>query len=102
MQGIEATKNNTRITLVLALNYSAKWEILHAARTVWPNRRNKGSCKPADITEHVFENALSTRGIPDPGTAHPDQRGDPYFQFPTLADRVRRTVFHPRFLAGFW
>ncbi|MEO6760638.1 MAG: isoprenyl transferase [Saprospiraceae bacterium] len=65
MQGIEATKNNTRITLVLALNYSAKWEILRATRLLAEQAR-LGHLQPADITEHVFENALSTNGIPDP------------------------------------
>ncbi|MEO6037579.1 MAG: isoprenyl transferase [Saprospiraceae bacterium] len=65
MQGIEATKNNTRITLVLALNYSAKWEILHATRILAEQAR-QGLLRPADITENVFENALSTSGIPDP------------------------------------
>ncbi len=65
MQGIEATKNNTRITLVLALNYSAKWEILRATRLL-AEQAQKGLLQPADITENVFENALSTSGIPDP------------------------------------
>ncbi len=65
LQGIEATKNNTRITLVLALNYSAKWEILRATRLLAEQAR-QGLLLPADITEHVFENALSTSGIPDP------------------------------------
>ena len=65
MQGIEATKNNTRITLVLALNYSAKWEILRATRLL-AEQAQKGLLNPADITENVFEDALSTSGIPDP------------------------------------
>ena len=65
MQGIEATKNNTRITLVLALNYSAKWEILRATRLL-AEQAQKGLLRPVDITENVFENALSTSGIPDP------------------------------------
>lgn len=63
--GIENTKNNTRITLVLALNYSAKWEILRAARQLAEQARS-GALLPADINEQVFENALSTQGIPDP------------------------------------
>ncbi|MCY7329137.1 MAG: di-trans,poly-cis-decaprenylcistransferase, partial [Saprospiraceae bacterium] len=65
MQGIEATKNNTRITLVLALNYSAKWEILRATRLL-AEQAQKGLLRPEDITENVFENTLSTQGIPDP------------------------------------
>ncbi|MCA0234863.1 MAG: isoprenyl transferase [Bacteroidetes bacterium] len=63
--GMEDTKNNTRITLVLALNYSAKWEILRAARLLAEQAKN-GDLNPADINETVFESALSTRGIPDP------------------------------------
>ncbi|MCB0575179.1 MAG: isoprenyl transferase [Saprospiraceae bacterium] len=65
MDGIEKTKNNERITLVLALNYSAKWEILRATRQL-ATQAQKGLLLPEDIDEQAFENALSTRGIPDP------------------------------------
>lgn len=65
IEGIELTKHNQRITLVLALNYSAKWEILRAARQL-AEQVKKGLIAPVDIDEHTFENALSTRGIPDP------------------------------------
>jgi undecaprenyl diphosphate synthase len=64
-EGIEKTKDNQRITLVLALNYSAKWEILHATRML-ADRVKSGELNPADITEAMFEQALSTHGIPDP------------------------------------
>jgi undecaprenyl diphosphate synthase len=64
-QGMEDTKNNTRITLVLALNYSAKWEILRAARLLAEQAKN-GTLQPEQINESVFESALSTQGIPDP------------------------------------
>ncbi len=49
-QGIEDTKNNTRITLVLALNYSAKWEITRAARLL-AERVHQGLMLPSDINE---------------------------------------------------
>ncbi|MBL7802147.1 MAG: isoprenyl transferase [Saprospiraceae bacterium] len=65
LEGMEQTKNNTRLTLVLALNYSAKWEILRAAR-ILAEQAAAGGLLPQDIDETVFENALSTRGIPDP------------------------------------
>jgi undecaprenyl diphosphate synthase len=65
LDGIEQTKNNTRISLVLALNYSAKWEILHAARQL-ATEVAQGRLQPADIDENRFESALSTHGIPDP------------------------------------
>ncbi len=59
------TQYNTGLTLVLALNYSAKWEILNATRHLAEQAR-QGLLNPADINESVFEDALSTRGIPDP------------------------------------
>lgn len=64
-EGIEQTKNNQRITLVLALNYSAKWEIIRAARRLAESVKT-GHLEPADINETVFEQELSTHGIPDP------------------------------------
>ncbi|MCW5924131.1 MAG: isoprenyl transferase [Saprospiraceae bacterium] len=65
VEGIEQTKNNQRITLVLALNYSAKWEILRAARQL-AEQAKAGQIEPSEIDENMFENSLSTRGIPDP------------------------------------
>ena len=65
MEGIEKTKNNTVLTLVLALNYSAKWEILRATRLL-AEQAAAGTLNPADINETTFESALSTQGIPDP------------------------------------
>jgi undecaprenyl diphosphate synthase len=65
MEGIEQTKNHDRITLVLALNYSAKWEILRATRII-AEQTQKGLLKAEDIKESTFEAALSTNGIPDP------------------------------------
>jgi undecaprenyl diphosphate synthase len=65
MDGIEKTKNNHRITLVLALNYSAKWEILNATRRLAEDVQ-QGRLAPEHISEQVFESALSTQGIPDP------------------------------------
>jgi undecaprenyl diphosphate synthase len=65
VQGMEDTKHNTRINLVLALNYSAKWEILRAARLL-AEQAQAGLLQPADINENLFESALSTHGIPDP------------------------------------
>jgi undecaprenyl diphosphate synthase len=62
---MDDTKNNPRLTLVLALNYSAKWEILEAARKLAAQAK-AGLLQPADIGEEEFANALSTAGMPDP------------------------------------
>jgi undecaprenyl diphosphate synthase len=34
LDAIALTRHNTRMTLVLALNYSARWEILHAVNHI--------------------------------------------------------------------
>jgi undecaprenyl diphosphate synthase len=65
MEGIENTRHNTRMTLILALNYSAKWEILHAVREL-SHRAYMHQINPDDINEQIFSSALTTAGIPDP------------------------------------
>jgi undecaprenyl diphosphate synthase len=64
-KGIEDTRQNTRINLVLALNYSAKWEILRATQH-FATLAQAGTLDPASIDETMFESALSTDGIPHP------------------------------------
>jgi undecaprenyl diphosphate synthase len=64
-EGIEQTKDNKRVTLVLALNYSAKWEILRATKKL-AEMVKSGLIEPEGITEADFEKELSTHGIPDP------------------------------------
>jgi len=65
MEGIEKTKHHTRMTLILALNYSAKWEILEASKKL-AQAAKENKIDPSEINEELFSNALSTAGIPDP------------------------------------
>jgi undecaprenyl diphosphate synthase len=65
VEAIENTKNNSRMTLVLALNYSARWEILNAAQSLAKEVEDH-KIKPTDIDEARFASALSTKGMPDP------------------------------------
>lgn len=62
---IEKLKSNTGLNLILALSYSAKWEILNAVKKVAENVR-RGEVNPGEINEKMFEDLLTTKGIPDP------------------------------------
>lgn len=64
-KGIELTKNNKRMTLFLALNYSARWEILRAAKN-FAIDVTQGKINPEDLTEEEFDNYLCTSGVPNP------------------------------------
>lgn len=65
LEGIERTRNNTRMTLLLALNYSAKWDIVEAARRL-ASQVQAGELQPEEIDEKRFAASLSTGNIPDP------------------------------------
>ena len=65
LQAIADTRDNDRMTLVLALNYSAKWEIIEAVRAI-AHRAAQGRIDPAHVDEAMFTAALSTHGMPDP------------------------------------
>ena len=65
LNGIEKTKDYTRMTLILALNYSSKWEILEATKLIASEVKN-GVLSIDKIDEHVFQQALCTHGIPNP------------------------------------
>jgi undecaprenyl diphosphate synthase len=59
------TKGNTKCTLTLALSYSAKWEIVEAARQIAEQVKN-GQINIDQIDEQLFASKLTTANIPDP------------------------------------
>ena len=61
----EKTKNNKDLTLILALNYSARWEIIRALKEIAEEIENH-QLKAVEINEEIFERFLSTKDIPDP------------------------------------
>jgi undecaprenyl diphosphate synthase len=62
-KAIEKTKKNTGITLVLAINYSARIEIARAFHSILLNEKNISA---AQITPELIANYLYTNAIPDP------------------------------------
>lgn len=57
----KATENNKKMHLNLAVSYGGKWDIINAAKKIISDR-----IPPEKISEKLFENYLSTSGLPDP------------------------------------
>ncbi|HLU10994.1 MAG TPA: isoprenyl transferase [Oceanobacillus sp.] len=60
-EGLELTKNNTRLILNVAFNYGGRDEIVRAIRRIVAE-----GYKPEDITEELISSYLYTGGLPDP------------------------------------
>lgn len=65
LEGIERMKENTGLTLILALSYSGRWDITNAVTRMFDDIRN-GSLKKDHITQDLFASYLSTKDFPDP------------------------------------
>ncbi|MTJ84096.1 MAG: isoprenyl transferase [Telmatospirillum sp.] len=59
------TASNTKLTLILALSYGGRQELVSAARALAEDVK-AGRCEPGDIDEQMFSERLFTAGIPDP------------------------------------
>lgn len=59
------TANNTGMTVVMALNYSSRWELTRAMRQVARDAA-AGKVKPEDIDENYVSDHLETRFMTDP------------------------------------
>jgi undecaprenyl diphosphate synthase len=64
-EAMAETSKNTGLSLVLALSYSAKWEIVSAVKQI-SEEVKAGKLNPQEINETLFESKLSTKGIPNP------------------------------------
>ena len=60
-EAIEKTKKNNHMTLILALSYSSRWEIVEAVKKIIKINPND-----SEINENLFSKYLNTNEIPDP------------------------------------
>jgi undecaprenyl diphosphate synthase len=64
-RAIDQTSGNTGLTLILALSYSSRWEIIEASKQLARDAK-AGKIDPETIDGTIFAEHLSTVGIPDP------------------------------------
>lgn len=65
LKAIERTRKNDKITLVLALSYSSRWEMTKAIRNICRDVKND-KLDPESIDQNTIKNYLETKDIPDP------------------------------------
>jgi undecaprenyl diphosphate synthase len=64
-QTLDETAGNDGMTLVLAINYGSRAEIVDAVRTI-AEQVKTGQLRPEQITEETISRHLYTTGMPDP------------------------------------
>lgn len=64
-KAIESTSGNDRMTLVLALSYSSRWELMNAMKNMGRDIES-GTLTAEDIDQQCLGNYLETKGMPDP------------------------------------
>lgn len=62
---IDKTKGGTKLTLIIALSYSSKWEITEAVKKIVGDVET-GVLNKEDICEETINSKLTTHAIPDP------------------------------------
>lgn len=64
-ESIHITSANSKVTLILALSYSSKWEITNSVKQI-AEQVKLGKLKPEEITSETITSYLCTNQYPDP------------------------------------
>jgi undecaprenyl diphosphate synthase len=64
-ESLEITAGNTGLSLIMALSYSSRWELIRAVKNIAEDVQN-GKLSPELITQDTFEQYLCTSRFPDP------------------------------------
>lgn len=64
-QAEERTRGNQQLTLVIALAYGGRWDLVQAARSLAREAR-EGNLDPGSIDEEMLGSRLGLAGLPDP------------------------------------
>jgi undecaprenyl diphosphate synthase len=64
-KAIDDTADNKQMTLVLALSYGSRWEIMEACKKI-ANQVKNNDISSDEINEELFSSMLNTSDIPDP------------------------------------
>lgn len=64
-EGIDMTAHCTGVNLILALSYSAKWELTQAMKNI-AQEVKAGTINPEDIDDNIIQQHLCTKDYPDP------------------------------------
>ena len=59
------TQSNTRLTLIIAVNYGGRWDLCQATQKVI-DKMAVGAIEKQEITEQLISDHLSTAGLPEP------------------------------------
>jgi undecaprenyl diphosphate synthase len=64
-EAMDLTAGNNKLNLILALSYSAKWEIVNAVKEIARKARNQ-EIEVETMDEDIFRQHLTTKNFPDP------------------------------------
>lgn len=65
LEAIKTTSTNTGMTLVLALSYSARWDLVQAVKKI-TKQVEAGKIKPDEINDAIVSTHLTTADFPEP------------------------------------